>query len=194
MHSLPRPLRQTPELLLAEKFDLAVAVVDIHANLAAVSTAAQSILSAHPAFIRSPRRIGVLRQDRSRAFRMALRQVISGQRVQALRIDDGTSQAPLTIQLSSWASSDQCLLSFQSLLPKPVTLTPIQEPYGLSNRQVELLQQFTSGVSLAGIATDLRLRPQYVREAFSSLYAKFDLQNQLQLLSALKSLPLIQAD
>ncbi len=194
MHPPPRALPQDPDLLLAEKFGLAVAVVDIHANLTAVSTAGQRILNAHPAFIRSSRRIGLLRQDRSRAFRMGLRQVISGQPVQALRVDDGTSQAPLTLQLSSWASSDRCLLSFQSLSPRPINLTPIQDPYNLSNRQVELLQQFTAGMPLAGIASDLRLRPQYVREAFSCLYAKFDLQNQLQLLSALKSLPLIQGD
>lgn len=123
-----------------------------------------------------------------------MRYVISGQASQALRLDDGHSQSPLTLQVSTWHAADRCLISFQTLSPKPINLAPIQEPYGLNNRQVQLLQHFTAGVPLAGIAADLRLRPQYVREAFSSLYAKFDLQNQLQLLSALKSLPLIHGD
>lgn len=182
------------ELLLADKFNLAVALVDVHANLAASSARATSLLNSHAAFIHSVRRIGLVSQNRSQGFRIALRCVLSGQPTQTLRADDGCMQAPLILQISNWPCSQHCLVSFHPLTPESADLKPIQGPYGLTNRQVQLLQLFTSGLPLAGIAGELNMRPQSIRESFSSLYARFELRNQLELLSALKSLQMISSE
>jgi len=52
---------------------------------------------------------------------------------------------------------------------------------------------FSAGLSLADFAAELGLKPKTVREAFCDLYSRFALRNQLELLSALKSLSLTRS-
>ncbi|WP_420860328.1 helix-turn-helix transcriptional regulator [Algirhabdus cladophorae] len=173
--------------MLAEKFDLAVAVVDVHANISQQSSAAQVIIAKHPALLKSSTRIGLHSPQQSNLFRMALRYVVSGQPCQTLRADDGCMGAPLALQVSSWPMAKHCLVSLQPLVPQRADLSYLSNPFDLSNRQLQLLELFSEGLTLAEIAASLGLKPQTVREVFSDLYSRFELRNQLELLSALKS-------
>jgi DNA-binding CsgD family transcriptional regulator len=60
--------------------------------------------------------------------------------------------------------------------------------FDLTPRQIVLLQHFSQGLSLAQIAKQTNLKPQTVREAFSNLYAKFEVRGQLELMSVLAAI------
>lgn len=195
-----RALRQSCDccggasLRLAERFDLPVAIVDRSANVLAASTTATEIIGHHPALLRSKTRIGLSNPSRSAEFRFALRRVLSGQVMQTIRADDGCQGAPLALQVSEWACEMHSLVTFQMIAPTPIDFSPIREPFGLTRHQSELLQSFTYGTPLSEIARDFRLKSQTMRCMFSGLYAKFEVANQLELLSALKSIALTRLD
>ena len=175
------------DLLLAEKFGLAVALTDIHAKLHQASSQARSLLREHPALVASDSRIGLMSHQQSNEFRIALRYVFSGQPRQTIRADDGCMGAPLALQISSWRCKTFCLVSFQPLAPQRIDLSHLSNPFDLTARQLRLLELFSQGLSLAEIAQHLKLKPQTIREAFCQLYGRFDVRNQLELLSALQS-------
>ena len=64
----------------------------------------------------------------------------------------------------------------------------LADVFELTPRQLDLMEHFSEGLSLAEIAERTQLRPQTVREAFSNLYAKFDVQGQLELMSVLAAI------
>lgn len=181
------PAASQSDFFLAEKFDLAIALVDTHANLQQISTVGLRIMQDHPALLTSDKRIGLLSGTQSTEFRFALRYVLSGQPSQTVRADDGCMGAPLALQISPWRCNKACLVSFQPLTPRRIDLSHLCNPFDLTHRQLHLLELFSEGLSLAEIAQSLGLRPQTIREAFCELYARFELRNQLELLSALKS-------
>jgi len=109
-----------------------------------------------------------------------------------LRADDGCMGAPLALQVSPWRCDRICLVSFQPLAPRRIDLSHLSNPFDLTARQLHLLELFTEGSSLAEIAQSLGLRPQTIREAFCELYGRFELRNQLELLSALNAPALTQ--
>lgn len=189
MSQRPHPLADPDEaeFLLAEQFNLPVALIDVRANIAASSKAARDILTTHPALLSSTSRLGLHSHGQSNEFRIALRLVLSGQPSQTLRADDGCMGAPLALQISPWRCDQLCLVSFQSLSPQGISLSHLSNPFDLSARQLHLLELFTQGLPLAEIAQALNLKPQTIREAFCELYGRFELRNQLELLSALKS-------
>ncbi len=182
------------DLLLAERFNLAVALIDKAANVTCASSLAREIMGRHPAMINSTTRIGLSIPNRSSEFRFALKCVFAGQIMKTLRADDNCFGSPLALQISEWKCKSHCLLSFQLVEPKPIDLSAIKEPFGLSNHHVGVLEQFTSGAQLADVARNHRMKSQTMRGLFSTFYSKFEVRNQLELLSALKSMPLIQFD
>jgi DNA-binding NarL/FixJ family response regulator len=181
------------DFLLAEKFDLATALVDVHAQIKIISTCAKAIVADHPALLQSTHRIGLMSSTKTSEFRVALRYVLSGQPAQTLRADDGCMGVPLALQISNWNCSHHCLVSFQVLEPSKIDLSHLSNPFDLTRRQLELLELFTAGLSFADIAQSLGLKPQTIREAFCDLYARFELRNQLELLSALRKPALVSA-
>ncbi|WP_299415353.1 LuxR C-terminal-related transcriptional regulator [uncultured Sulfitobacter sp.] len=183
---------QDGDFLLAEKFNLAVALVDMHANVHRLASETEKIVQAHPALINSTKRLGLLSHKQSGLFRVALRAVLSGQDAMTLRADDGCMGAPLALQVSPWRCDRICLVSFQPLAPRRIDLSHLSNPFDLTARQLHLLELFTEGLSLAEIAQSLGLRPQTIREAFCELYGRFELRNQLELLSALNAPALTQ--
>ena len=182
------------ELLLAERFDLAVAWVDVHAGVQAASRAARHLIDTHPALITSHRHLGLISSRQSAEFQIALRYVLSGQPAQTIRADDDCMAAPLALQVTPWRCGAHCLVSMHAIQPCQIDLAPLKSPFGLTPRQVEMLELFSTGLTLAEIAKELGLKPQGVRETFSEFYRSFSLRNQLELLSALKSLSLATSD
>ncbi len=142
---------------MAEHFGLAVALVDAHAGIAAASSAARELVKAHPALVSSDRRLGLISSRQSSAFRFALRCVISGQNAQTVRADDDCMAAPLALQLSRWKCETHCLVSLNALQPCQSDLSPLKAPFDLTIRQVELLELFSAGLTLAEIADELGL-------------------------------------
>lgn len=173
---------------LAEHFNLAVAVVDIQANILLASPAAKEMLETHPALLSSTRRVGLLSNTQSRAFRIAIRRVLSAGGEHMIRADDGCISAPLGLHLSPWQCASHCLVSFHPFAAQPADFTLLAGVFDLTPRQLDLLRHFSQGLSLAEIAERTRLKPQTVREAFSNLYAKFDVQGQLELMSVLAAI------
>jgi len=173
---------------LAERFNLAVAVIDIHANILQVSPTAEEMLDTHPALLASTRRVGLLFSTQSRAFCIAIRRVLSAGGEHMIRADDGCISAPLGLHLSPWKCASHCLVSFHPFEAQPANFDLLAGVFDLTPRQLDLLGHFSRGLSLAEIAGRTRLRPQTVREAFSNLYAKFGVQGQLELMSVLASI------
>lgn len=152
-----------------------------------VSPKGLRLITSHPALVSSNKRVGLLSHSQSSAFRLALRYVLSGQPLQTIRADDGCMGAPLAMQISPSRSPKHCLVNFQPLAPKRSDLSHLSAAFDLTSRQLQLLEAFSLGASLAEIAKDFGLKPQTIREAFCELYMRFDVCNQLELLAALKS-------
>lgn len=173
---------------LAERFNLAVAVIDIQANILDASSTAEEMLEAHPALLSSTRRVGLLPSAQSRAFRIAIRRVLPAGGEHMIRADDGCISAPMGLHLSPWKCPNHCLVSFHPFEAQPADFDLLAGVFDLTPRQLDFLRHFSQGLSLAEIADRTRLRPQTVREAFSILYAKFDVQGQLELMSVLAAI------
>jgi DNA-binding CsgD family transcriptional regulator len=181
------------ELHLASRFNLAVAVVDIHANVLTASPVAVAMLEHHPAFLNSNRRIGLLSHSQSKKFGIGIRRVLSAGSEHMVRADDGCVSAPLGLNLSPWKCPKHCLVSFHPFEPQPTDLHLLASVFDLTPRQIVLLQHFSQGLSLAQIAKQTNLKPQTVREAFSNLYAKFEVRGQLELMSVLAAITYVAA-
>lgn len=136
-------------------------------------------------------RIGLASSTQSRAFRIALRRVLSSADEIMLRADDGCVAAPLGMHLSPWKCSEHCLVSFHRFETRIADLAPLATVFDLTPRQIDLLAHFSQGLSLAEIAQKTELKPQTVREAFSNLYAKFEVRSQLELMSILAALTVL---
>ena len=175
-------------LVLAERFALSVAVIDHHANVLKASNAALDLLSVHPALLSSHMRIGLISSERSRAFRFAIRCVLASGKEQMIRADDGCVSAPLGLRISPWQCAKHCLVSFHPFEAQATDFSMLADVFELTPRQLDLMEHFSEGLSLAEIAERTQLRPQTVREAFSNLYAKFDVQGQLELMSVLAAI------
>ena len=180
------------DLILAERFNLALALVDKAANICVASSEAARIMKTHPAILKSANRLGLSSASRSKEFRFALRCAFSGQQLQTLRGDDGCQGAPLALQVSSWKCQAHCLVNFHPLEPKPIDLAPLRTPFNLTRHQTHLLEDFSTGAILADMASRHRVQPQTMRGIFSGFYRTFEVGGQLELLSALKSIPLIR--
>lgn len=102
-----------------------------------------------------------------------------------VRADDGCLSAPLGLHLSPWRCSNHCLLSLHRFEAQKTKLSLLVGVFDLTPRQLELLELFSQGLSLAEIADRTCLKPQTVREAFSNLYSKFEVRSQLELMSVL---------
>lgn len=173
---------------LAERFRLAVAVVDLQANIVVASPAVLNLLKSHPALLTSSNRIGLLSSGKSQAFRITLRRVLSSDKDYVIRADDGCVSAPLGLHISPWHCPNHCLVSFHVFEAQPTDFARLADVFDLTPRQLGLLKLFSEGLSLADIADRTRLKPQTVREAFSHLYVKFEVRSQLELMSVLAAI------
>lgn len=191
---LPAQMRQDRcnclrgDLHLAERFSLAVAVIDMRANILKASPAAHDVIESHQALLSSKQRIGLLSPGPSRAFRIAIRQVLSTGGQHMIRADDGCMSAPLGLHLAPWHCANHCLVSFHPFAAQPADFSLLADVFDLTARQLDLLEHFSRGFSLAEIADRTSLKPQTVREAFSHLYTKFEVRSQLELMSVLAAI------
>lgn len=176
------------DLTLADRLGAAVALVDRHRNIAAISDPARTLLRGRRGLRIHDGCIDVPSPPRRRELDQALSRALASGTNGAVRINEASQSGLLVVHVSPWGCPEHCLLRLHLPHPQPRDLSFLADALELSDRQVEMLEHFSGGMPLARIAKEVGLKPQTVRESFTQIYARMQLGNQLELMSALTAL------
>ncbi|MBZ0130801.1 MAG: helix-turn-helix transcriptional regulator [Rhodobacteraceae bacterium] len=181
----------------AEHFAKPMFVVERGAQLLEANKMAVELLNSHPAFFKPTGGIGLTHSNRNQKLKALIDDTIASNQINYMRVDDGCSNETLmaVITPSPMPNSDVgiqdpiALITIISQSPSIPLIAPLAATHGLTSRQLELLECFAQGNSLAQVAAAHKMRPQSVREMFCEIYKRLGVNDQSDLTRFLSQLP-----